>query len=169
MMRITYNLDGHVGCGHSAGNAEISGRRHPLSLRILRFNMLVSFPQQSSVISSQRKGITVAQKVQIILEDDLTGGPATSTVTFALDGTSYEIDLNEENAAKLRDSVSEWIRSARKVGRSTRGTVSRRTGSGRPRSTTTGAEREWLRENGYEVSSRGRISAELKEIYNAAH
>lgn len=111
----------------------------------------------------------MAQKVQIILEDDLTGGPATSTVTFALDGTSYEIDLNEENAARLRDSVAEWIRSARKVGRSTRGSVSRRTGAAHPRSNSTGIEREWLRENGYEVSTRGRISAELKAIYNAAH
>ena len=33
----------------------------------------------------------MAQKVQIILEDDLDGGEADETVSFALDGTSYEI------------------------------------------------------------------------------
>ena len=41
----------------------------------------------------------MAQKVTVILEDDLTGGPAKHTVRFAFDGTDYEIDLNAKNAA----------------------------------------------------------------------
>ena len=36
----------------------------------------------------------MAQKVTIVLEDDLTGGPAEETVRFAFEGTDYEIDLN---------------------------------------------------------------------------
>ncbi|SNS62710.1 Lsr2 protein [Micrococcales bacterium KH10] len=115
----------------------------------------------------------MAQKVQVVLEDDIDGGPASSTVTFALDGTAYEIDLNEENAAKLRDSIAEWIRYARRVGRLNRGHISKRTpggvagnaGNGR----NIGDVRAWLIENGYQVSSRGRIAAELQEIYDAAH
>ena len=41
----------------------------------------------------------MAQKVSVVLEDDLTGGPAEQTVRFAFDGTDYEIDLNAKNAA----------------------------------------------------------------------
>lgn len=112
----------------------------------------------------------MAQKVQVILEDDIDGGPATSTVTFALDGTGYEIDLNEENAAKLRDSIAEWIRHARRVGRVNKGQVSRRATNGRlGGQAKTGEVRAWLVEQGYEVSSRGRISAHLQDIYLAAH
>jgi len=42
----------------------------------------------------------VAQKVTVVLEDDLTGGPADQTIRFAFEGTGYEIDLNAKNAAK---------------------------------------------------------------------
>ena len=44
----------------------------------------------------------MAQKVQVLLVDDLDGGEATETVAFSLDGNSYEIDLSSENASKLR-------------------------------------------------------------------
>ena len=58
----------------------------------------------------------MAQKVHIVLVDDLDGSEATESVSFALDGTSYEIDLNEKNAAKLRDPLSGYVGHARKVG-----------------------------------------------------
>ena len=47
----------------------------------------------------------MAQKVRIILEDDLDGGPADETVRFGLDGGQYEIDLSNANAARLRDAI----------------------------------------------------------------
>jgi len=47
----------------------------------------------------------MAQKVHITLEDDLDGGDATETVSFGLDGRSYEIDLNDKNAGKLRKAL----------------------------------------------------------------
>ena len=53
----------------------------------------------------------MAQKVHIVLEDDLDGSPATETVSFGLDGKSYEIDLSDDNAAKLRDSLAVFVRS----------------------------------------------------------
>ena len=45
----------------------------------------------------------MAQQVQVVLVDDLDGGKAAETVSFALDGVSYEIDLSAKNAAKLRE------------------------------------------------------------------
>ena len=44
-------------------------------------------------------------KWQVVLVDDLDGGPADETVTFSLDGVSYEIDLTHDNAAALRDAL----------------------------------------------------------------
>ena len=51
------------------------------------------------------------------LTDDIDGGEAAETVSFALDGTSYEIDLNDENAAGLRDALAHYIGHARKATR----------------------------------------------------
>src|SRR4029453_385448 len=49
----------------------------------------------------------MAQKVHIVLEDDLDGSPATETVSFGLDGKTYEIDLNDKNAGKRRDPLAQ--------------------------------------------------------------
>ena len=57
----------------------------------------------------------MAQRVQIVLEDDLDGGVAAETVTFGLDGVSYEIDLSEANAEKLRSGLEEFVNSARQT------------------------------------------------------
>ena len=48
----------------------------------------------------------MAQKVQVILVDDIDGGEADETVSFSLDGVSYEIDLSESNATELRDALT---------------------------------------------------------------
>ena len=58
----------------------------------------------------------MAQRVQIILEDDYDGGTADETVSFALDGAEYEIDLSSKNAAGLRDALAPWVAHARKTG-----------------------------------------------------
>ena len=58
----------------------------------------------------------MAQKVQVILVDDLDGGEADETISFALDGVNYEIDLSENNAESLWESLAEWIGHARRVG-----------------------------------------------------
>ena len=113
----------------------------------------------------------MAQKVQIILEDDLDGTEASETVSFALDGTSYEIDLTAENAAEMRDAFARYVGHARKVSSSRRGGSGRRTSTAS--SSGSGANtkdiRDWAREKGMEVSERGRISAEVREAYDAAH
>ena len=63
----------------------------------------------------------MAQKVQVILVDDIDGGAADETVSFSLDGVSYEIDLSTANAAAFRDSLAQYVGTARKIGRSTAG------------------------------------------------
>ena len=57
----------------------------------------------------------MAQRVHIVLVDDLDGGEAEETVRFALDGTSYEIDLSGKNATSLRDALTMYVGAARKV------------------------------------------------------
>ena len=73
----------------------------------------------------------MAQKVQVVLVDDLDGGEADETVSFALDGVSYEIDLSSKNAAALRDAFATWVGHGRRVGGRTRSTTRRTPGSSR--------------------------------------
>jgi hypothetical protein len=119
----------------------------------------------------------MARKVQVILSDDLDENlPADETVSFSLDGTSYEIDLAEKNAKELRDAFSRYVSAARKVGRGGRSSGGTGSGAGRGRGTggrmdreQAGAIREWARKNGHAVSDRGRIPAGVVEAYEAAH
>ena len=108
----------------------------------------------------------MAQKVQIVLTDDLDGGSAEETVSFALDGVSYEIDLNKKNAGKLRDALATYVAHGRKVsGRSSGARRGRRAA----KVTDTATVRAWARESGYEVNDRGRVPAEIVAAYEAAH
>jgi hypothetical protein len=117
----------------------------------------------------------MARKVQVILSDDLDENlPADETVSFSLDGTSYEIDLAEKNAKELRDVFSRYVSAARKVGRGSRssgggGTGRGRSSGGRMDREQAGAIRDWARKNGHNVSDRGRIPASVVEAYEAAH
>ena len=105
----------------------------------------------------------MAQRVQIVLEDDFDGGEAAETVTFALDGAEYEIDLSAKNAADLRDALAPWVSHARKTGGRRRRAAARSTGS-----SSTSEIRAWAVANGMDVSSRGRVSAQVREAYEKA-
>jgi hypothetical protein len=116
----------------------------------------------------------MAQKTQIILTDELDGSEATQTVVFAFQGTSYEIDLNDEHAHALEESMAEWISNARKVpagGRSTGAPTRSNAGrsSSSPKRGDLDAVRAWARENGHQVSDRGRIAGKILDAYDAAH
>ena len=105
----------------------------------------------------------MAQRVQVILEDDYDGGTAEETVTFALDGAEYEIDLSVDNAAELRDALAPWVAHARKTG-------GRRKRGAKPVADTSTSEiRAWANANGLAVSSRGRVSSTVRQAYEAAH
>lgn len=107
----------------------------------------------------------MAQRVSIELVDDIDGTPADETVTFGLDGASYELDLSAANAAALREALATYIGHARRVSSSS----SRRSSPRRPSgSSDARAIREWARANGYKVPERGRVSSEVKAAYEAA-
>ena len=111
----------------------------------------------------------MAQRVQVLLVDDIDGGDASETVSFALDGVTYEIDLSESNAARFRDDLASWVGHARRSGgRRATGAKRAAPGSTRTRSDL-GAIREWARAQGHQVSDRGRISAEVQEAYDKAN
>ena len=110
----------------------------------------------------------MAKKVQVLLVDDVDKeSAADETVTFALDGVSYEIDLTTENATRLRDSFAVWIGHAERTGgrrNATRGGGSKSCGR-----RDVSAIREWAKSNGYDISDRGRISTEVQEAYEKAN
>jgi hypothetical protein len=106
----------------------------------------------------------MAQKITVALEDDLDGGPADETVRFGLGGADYEIDLSTKNANAFRRQLAPFIEHARKTGRGQRRRPGR-TASSRERS---GDIRAWAKDQGIEVSDRGRIPASVAEQYDAA-
>jgi hypothetical protein len=118
---------------------------------------------------------SMAQRVSVVLVDDIDGTEAAETVSFALDGVQYEIDLSEGNADTFRETMAAYIGHARRAGgRKRTGSSAGRTG-GRSGGTvnSSGASaadiRAWARENGWDVPERGRVSAEVREAYAAAH
>ena len=106
----------------------------------------------------------MAQKVQVLLVDDLDGTEATETVAVGLDGASYEIDLSSPNADKLRKELAHYVEHARKASSGWRRRA--RTGPGRERSAQI---RQWAKQRGYKVNERGRIPANIVAEYEAAH
>ncbi len=112
----------------------------------------------------------MAQRTLVQLIDDIDGSEATETVTFALDGTTYEVDLNDDHAEDLREILAPYVSVGRKVSGS----------SSRSRSTVTASKqrgraevdpkavRAWAEANNITVSPRGRIKADVVEQYRAA-
>jgi Lsr2 len=124
----------------------------------------------------------VAQKTIVTLIDDLTGEEAKdiTTVEFALEGVTYEIDLADENAAKLRDNLSRYVAAARKTSARRPGTrgADRSTGRGNGNGSATRsgynrdtlrAIREWAKQNGHSVSDRGRLPLNVLNAWEANH
>ena len=115
----------------------------------------------------------MAQRVNVILVDDIDGSEAAETVTFGLDGVQYEIDLSAGNADKFREVLAPYVGHARRSGgrrRSSGGGRANGASSSSARSGASAADiRAWARENGWDVPDRGRVSAEVREAYDAAH
>jgi nucleoid-associated protein Lsr2 len=113
----------------------------------------------------------MAQKVFVEMVDDLDGsvGEGVTTVGFALDGRSYEIDLNSGNAEKLRDSLAEFIAAGRRQRSGRAASRPQASASVDPAARERAhAIREWARGAGHDVSERGRIPAVVAEAYEAA-
>jgi hypothetical protein len=100
----------------------------------------------------------------IVLEDDIDGSAAEETVRFAIDGNSYEIDLNSAHAEELRATINRYASAGRRTAGRTGKT--RRPTSGRSRSAQI---RAWAQAQGLSVNSRGAINREITAKYEAAH
>lgn len=111
----------------------------------------------------------MAQKTQVILLDDLDGEEFTQgeTVSFGLDGTEYEIDLNAQHSAELRETLKVYVEHARKV--TGRGIPRQRRGSRtKADRLDTRVIRQWAADSGIELANRGRIPGHVIDQYEAS-
>jgi hypothetical protein len=110
----------------------------------------------------------MAQRTEVRLTDDIEGTNISAgkggTITFSLDGKTYEIDLNAKNSNALRKVLAPYLEAARPV---------RTSRSARVKRTQLGADvrtvKEWARANGYVVNDRGRVPNHIREAYEAAN
>ena len=109
----------------------------------------------------------MAQKVNVLLVDDIDGSDADETIQFGLDGTHYEIDLNSDHAQELREQLSRYVKAARKVsGPSGRPARVRRTNANDAKNKEI---RDWARERNLDVNERGRIPGNIVAQFEAAN
>ena len=106
----------------------------------------------------------VATRTTVTLEDDLDGGPADETLQFSLSGVDYEIDLSARNAAGFRSQLAPFAEHARAASGGQRRRSSRPASSRRQ----SAAIRAWARQQGIQLSDRGRIPDLIVEQYNTA-
>jgi hypothetical protein len=112
----------------------------------------------------------MAKETTTRLVDDVDGSDADTTVTYTWQGQAYEIDLNQKNVDEFQEAIAPYLSASRKVGRGSnsasttrRSTAAKGSGDIDPKKV-----REWARENGLDVSPRGRINAKVVEQYRAA-
>jgi hypothetical protein len=108
----------------------------------------------------------MAKQTTVTLIDDLDGSEADEQVEFAVDGRSYEIDLSKANSARLRDVLAPFVSAARRTGGRRSAPAAGRSTSDREQNQ---AIREWAQQNGFTVSDRGRLPANVIEAYQKAH
>jgi hypothetical protein len=123
------------------------------------------------VTPDTRKQGMMAQRVVTLLTDDIDGDEAAETVRFGMDGTEFEIDLNEENASAMREAFRPYMEKARRAGGRASSSTGRRAAAANTKTNAAQlkAIRAWAKDNGQKVSDRGRISADVVAAYQAAH
>ncbi|WP_311245391.1 Lsr2 family protein [Microbacterium sp. WCS2018Hpa-23] len=138
--------------------------------------MHLEYPIELSPICTRCIVRGMARRIVHQLVDDIDGTELDEgegeTVHFSLNGTAYEIDLTSEHADELRSALAPYIESGRKVtssaarSTSSRGTSVRKRPARNPE---VAAIRAWARDNGHELSERGRIPQPIVDAYNDAH
>ena len=116
------------------------------------------------------QGENMAQQFQVQYIDDLDGtnlGSEANSISFAFEGKEYSIDLSDENAEQFRQVMAPYIENGSRV-TGTKAKPARKT-SAKASSGETKIIREWARANGYDVSDRGRIPADIMDAYAAAN
>jgi len=111
----------------------------------------------------------MAQRTVVQLIDDLTGEESqdVTNVKFSFGGSDYEIDLNDENYAEFQKVMAPYMEKGRRI-KKARGATGGRTKTA-VRNADTAKIREWAKEQGYDVSERGRVPASIREAYAKAH
>jgi len=109
----------------------------------------------------------MAQKLEVTLVDDLDGGKGDQTVSFGLDGVQYDIDLSDRHAKELRELLAPYLEAGRKKSarRQRKGTTRKAAKAGQPSSQEV---REWARQNGIDISARGRVPGDVYVKFQAA-
>lgn len=107
----------------------------------------------------------MAKKTFTHILDDIDGSEDAESLTFSYNNKSYEIDLSSKNKKKLEDALAPFIEAARSTGGARRSSGSSR---GASRSDLA-AVRAWAKDNGHDVSERGRVPASVIQAYDAAH
>ncbi|MFN2496332.1 MAG: Lsr2 family protein [Pseudonocardiaceae bacterium] len=115
----------------------------------------------------------MAQKTVVTMVDDLTGEEAEGirAVEFALDGITYQLDLSDENAARLRETLAHYTGAGRRIGgrRRAPGSSGATTKTSSYDRTALKSIREWAKQHGHSVSDRGRLSTEVLKAWENAH
>ncbi|WP_029090351.1 histone-like nucleoid-structuring protein Lsr2 [Brevibacterium album] len=111
----------------------------------------------------------MAREMKVVLTDDIDGSEAAETVRFGIDQGTYEIELSSENAEKLRAALAPYISKGRRVAASSRPARARRSTPSAGSNNVNAKIREWAKENGIEVSERGRIAQSVIDAYHQAH
>jgi hypothetical protein len=109
----------------------------------------------------------MAKHTTVTVTDDLDGSANAKEVTFSLNGEAWTIDLSAKNRAALEKALKPYIAKATKQSR--RSVSASRRNTGRAPRKDLATVREWAKNNGHEVSDRGRISATVQQAYDAAH
>lgn len=137
--------------------------------------------RSNSHFADERHTKTVAKKVSVELVDDIDGSVigegSGETIEFSVNGVEYVIDLKAKNATEFHRKLDYYIDHAARVGGRKRKPTPAAVSTPATKASTpakrdpaqTKAIRQWASDQGYEVSSRGRIPAEIDEAYNAAH
>ncbi len=111
----------------------------------------------------------MAQRVQTLFVSDISGeelGGGGETVTFTYRGVDYEIDVSPDEGAGFDEAMAKYIQHGRRVGGRRQAQAAKSPGQGKGE---LDAIRSWARENGHQVSDRGRISKKVRDAYTAAH
>ncbi len=126
--------------------------------------------QDPEVLRRSGSLIGMATVTRTFLVDDLDGSTEdVENVRISLDGANFEIDLSAANAARLREKLAKYVAhgtrvTPQKTRRSRRVVTSPVSGRDQVQ-----AVRDWGRQNGFEVSARGRIPRSIQDAFAAAH
>jgi hypothetical protein len=157
--RLVSLPDGHIRIPCQPGR--LSLQQSASGSELFRIPLSIVSNEHPSEVSRKAYAFSMARRVVTLLEDDFDGSTAGETISFALDGVEYAIDLNDAHAHELREVFSRYTKAARRTGG--------RSQTVRPRSSKAREVRLWAVGQGLHVNTRGRIQADIMEKYEAAH